>query len=161
MFDLDECASFFSHSGYCYSYCFKTDYMSCLRQFLYPSEEDLFKLVRFLVERLSESSVGVKLPDLKDVNSTRKIRVEGSTDNSEDWMEKADDRGLDHQQEKLKNLSLHNIGSELSDSNVEDTSFNRLLAAEGESERVAFQKVTPAKDQSSQVYTCVLLFFSF
>ncbi|KAG8636912.1 coiled-coil domain-containing protein 22 isoform X2 [Manihot esculenta] len=120
-------------------------------KFLYPSEEDLFKLVRFLVERLSESSVGVKLPDLKDVNSTRKIRVEGSTDNSEDWMEKADDRGLDHQQEKLKNLSLHNIGSELSDSNVEDTSFNRLLAAEGESERVAFQKVTPAKDQSSQM----------
>ncbi|KAF2288927.1 hypothetical protein GH714_022854 [Hevea brasiliensis] len=145
------------------------------RSFLYPSEEDLFKLVRFLVERLSESSVDVKFPDLKDANSRRKIKEEGSTDNLEDWMEKADDRGLDlnHNQEKFKDLSLHNVESELSDSKVEDTSFSglrttnfgkdklafvgigNLLAAEGNSGRDAFQKANPARDQSSKVYTCI------
>ncbi|XP_057997979.1 uncharacterized protein LOC131176985 isoform X1 [Hevea brasiliensis] len=140
-------------------------------KFLYPSEEDLFKLVRFLVERLSESSVDVKFPDLKDANSRRKIKEEGSTDNLEDWMEKADDRGLDlnHNQEKFKDLSLHNVESELSDSKVEDTSFSglrttnfgkdklafvgigNLLAAEGNSGRDAFQKANPARDQSSKM----------
>lgn len=31
----------------------------CLRQFLYPSEDDMYKLVRFLIEKLSESGDGV------------------------------------------------------------------------------------------------------
>lgn len=35
-----------------------TEYICCIRQFLYPSEEDLYKLVRFLVKRLSELPEG-------------------------------------------------------------------------------------------------------
>lgn len=42
--------------------------MCCLRQFLYPSEEDLYKLIRFLVERLSELSEDRITADVKDIN---------------------------------------------------------------------------------------------
>ncbi|KAI3944554.1 hypothetical protein MKW92_034953, partial [Papaver armeniacum] len=40
--------------------------MCCLRQFLYPSEEDSYKLVRFLVDKLSEISEGGKEADLNE-----------------------------------------------------------------------------------------------
>jgi hypothetical protein len=49
--------------------CLETDVMCCLRQFLYPSEEDLYKLVRFLVERLYELSEDRRTADVKDVNA--------------------------------------------------------------------------------------------
>jgi hypothetical protein len=52
--------------------CLETDYMCCLRQFLYPSEEDLYKLVRFLVERLFELSKDRRTADVKDVNARRR-----------------------------------------------------------------------------------------
>jgi hypothetical protein len=47
-----------------------------LRQFLYPSEEDLYKLVRFLVERLSELSEDRRTADVKDVNARRRPAFE-------------------------------------------------------------------------------------
>ncbi|XP_015577023.1 coiled-coil domain-containing protein 22 homolog [Ricinus communis] len=94
-------------------------------KFLYPSEEDLFKLVRFLVERLSELSNAVKIPDLKDMNAIRIIKKDGSTDNLKDYMEKANDKGLDcnHHQENLKDLGLQNVEPEFSDPNVDNASF--------------------------------------
>jgi hypothetical protein len=49
--------------------CLETDVMCCLLQFLYPSEEDLYKLVRFLVERLYELSEDRRTADVKDVNA--------------------------------------------------------------------------------------------
>ncbi|XP_012071072.1 coiled-coil domain-containing protein 22 homolog isoform X2 [Jatropha curcas] len=99
--------------------------MSCLRQLLYPSEEDLYKLVRFLVERLSESSNVVKIPHLNNVKATNKINENNSMGNLEDWIEKTDSKGfdLDHPQEKLEDLSLSNVLSESSESKVEDASF--------------------------------------
>lgn len=64
--------------------------MCCLRQFLYPSEEDLYKLARFLVERLSESSKDVRIADPKDVNGERKVK-EDDSNNLEDQTEKSED----------------------------------------------------------------------
>jgi hypothetical protein len=90
--------------------CLETDYMCCLRQFLYPSEEDLYKLVRFLVERLSELSEDRRTADVKDVNARRRIEEDDLKRSSEDWPKKADNEGVDFSREKvvarLKDLRL-------------------------------------------------------
>lgn len=55
--------------------------MCCLRQFLYPSEEDSYKLVRFLVERLAESSGSGSRAGLKGVDDIRKVKKDSSKSN--------------------------------------------------------------------------------
>ncbi|CAK7324475.1 unnamed protein product [Dovyalis caffra] len=82
---------------------------------LYPSEEDLHKMTRFLVERLSGSSGRVKIAEVKDVNAKGKTKEDGS--NNDERMD------LNHQREKLEDLSLHNVAPEFSDSEAEDASF--------------------------------------
>ncbi|XP_076882561.1 uncharacterized protein LOC143531058 [Bidens hawaiensis] len=61
------------------------------RQFLYPSEEDMYKLIRFLVGRLSESSRTAVSPETKDNNATATINVDGREISIKD----ADDEGQD------------------------------------------------------------------
>ncbi|XP_023007785.1 coiled-coil domain-containing protein 22 isoform X2 [Cucurbita maxima] len=53
----------------------ETDYMCCLQQFLYPSEEDLYKLIRFLVERLPEVSDG-KSKVLEDGDGRKETKAD-------------------------------------------------------------------------------------
>ncbi|KAK9057177.1 hypothetical protein SSX86_024544 [Deinandra increscens subsp. villosa] len=69
----------------------ETEYISSLRQFLYPSEEDMYKLIRFLVGRLSESSRAAVAPETKDDNATAMINV----DDLERSNENADHEGHD------------------------------------------------------------------
>lgn len=87
--------------------CLETDYMSCLRQFLYPSEDDLYKLIRFLVERLSESSEGGRLADVNDVNGRRKAKGDKSERHLEDLTRKLDANGAD--------IDVQKIGGNLDD----------------------------------------------
>lgn len=51
--------------------------MCCLRQFLYPSEEDSCKLVRFLAERLSESSGSGSRGGLNDMGRVEEDGFKG------------------------------------------------------------------------------------
>lgn len=80
----------------------KTDYMCWLRQFLYPSEEDLYKLIRFLVERLSELPKKVKVADGKGVD------VRGNINKS--TLEGNGETDLDHQKirDQLEECRLEN-----------------------------------------------------
>jgi hypothetical protein len=104
--------------------CLETDYMCCLRQFLYPSEEDLYKLVRFLVERLSELSEDRRTADVKDVNARRRIEEDDLKRSSEDWPKKADNEGVDFSREKvgarLKDLRLKTEVPESLNTKAED-----------------------------------------
>lgn len=54
-----------------------------IRQFLYPSEEDLYNLVRFLVGKLSESS-GARKAALGDDDNRRCAAKEGETVQNEE-----------------------------------------------------------------------------
>jgi hypothetical protein len=107
--------------------CLETDYMCCLRQFLYPSEEDLYKLVRFLVERLSELSEDRRTADVKDVRRTEEDNLKRS---SEDWPKKTDNEGVDFSVGKvgarLKDLRLKTEVSESLNTKPEDASVDRL-----------------------------------
>ncbi|XP_062170654.1 uncharacterized protein LOC133876397 isoform X2 [Alnus glutinosa] len=98
--------------------------MCCLRQFLYPSEEDLYKLVRFLVERLSELSEDRRTADVKDVNARRRIEEDDLKRSSEDWPKKADNEGVDFSREKvgarLKDLRLKTEVPESLNTKAED-----------------------------------------
>lgn len=78
-----------------------------MRQLLYPSEDDLHKLTRFLVERLTESTRPVKIAEVKDVNARGKTKEDGS-----DIGGRLD---LNHQREKLADPSLHNAVPEAED----------------------------------------------
>ncbi|ESQ29884.1 hypothetical protein EUTSA_v10011545mg [Eutrema salsugineum] len=62
--------------------------MCCLRQFLHPSQDDSYRLIRFLVERLSEENEGIKTSTAGDIASRPK--VENFTDISDDRMVKED-----------------------------------------------------------------------
>ncbi|KAJ8765087.1 hypothetical protein K2173_010569 [Erythroxylum novogranatense] len=86
---------------------------------LYASEEDVYKLMRFWVERLSESSD--KPTDVSAINAKRKMKEDDSANSVEDWMQKADDGrlGLSNLREKLKDLSVDEV-PELFDSEAED-----------------------------------------
>lgn len=63
--------------------------MCCLRQFLHPSEDDSYRLVRFLVERLSEKNERTKASPAGDVASRPKMGI-NFRDNSQDMMVKDD-----------------------------------------------------------------------
>ncbi|KAE8098898.1 hypothetical protein FH972_016926 [Carpinus fangiana] len=101
--------------------------MCCLRQFLYPSEEDLYKLVRFLVERLSELSEDRRTADVKDVRRTEEDDLKRS---SEDWPKRTDNEGVDFSVgkvgDRLKDLRLKTEVSESSNTKPEDASVDRL-----------------------------------
>lgn len=73
--------------------------MCCLRQFLYPSEEDSYKLVRFLVERLAESSGSGSRAGLKGVDEIRKVKEDSSKSNPAS--RKCGDGSLDFSYDKL------------------------------------------------------------
>ncbi|KAI3769126.1 hypothetical protein L6452_00226 [Arctium lappa] len=60
-------------------------------KFLYPSEEDMYKLIRFLVGRLSESSPTAVSPNTKDNDSNAMINIENRRRSSV----AADDEGQD------------------------------------------------------------------
>lgn len=62
----------------------ETECISCLRQFLYPSEEDMYKLIRFLVGRLSESSQTSVSANVKDSNANGMMNVENTKRSSSD-----------------------------------------------------------------------------
>ncbi|KAJ4830669.1 hypothetical protein Tsubulata_038780 [Turnera subulata] len=89
---------------------------------LYPSEEDLYKVARFLVDKLSKSSVGAKLKDLKDVSAKSKTK---DGDNLESPNEKTDNGGLDLNlyEENVEDLNLRNVVLE-SNSEDEEASFS-------------------------------------
>ncbi|XP_076897034.1 uncharacterized protein LOC143550223 [Bidens hawaiensis] len=80
-------------------------------KFLYPSEEDMYKLIRFLVGRLSESSRTAVSPETKDNKASATINV----DSREISINEVDDEGQDlHTQvEDLKlrsdELASHSI----------------------------------------------------
>ncbi|XP_059443601.1 uncharacterized protein LOC132175618 isoform X2 [Corylus avellana] len=103
--------------------------MCCLRQFLYPSEDDLYKLVRFLVERLSDLSQDGRTADVKDVNA-RRTEEDDLKRPSEDWPKKGDNEGVDFSVGKvgarLKDLRLKTEVPELLKTKPEDASVDRL-----------------------------------
>ncbi|KAG2682640.1 hypothetical protein I3760_11G200300 [Carya illinoinensis] len=81
--------------------------MCCLRQFLYPSEDDLYKLIRFLVERLSEISEDRRTADVKDVKGRGRIKDDDKKSTSEDQQQKDNNGGVD--------LSCKKVGAKLED----------------------------------------------
>lgn len=73
-----------------------TECISCLRQFLYPSEEDMYKLIRFLVGRLSETSLTAVSPETKDNNATAMVNIDNldADDEGQDLHTKVEDLKL-------------------------------------------------------------------
>lgn len=106
--------------------CLETDYMCCLRQFLYPSEEDSYKLIRFLVERLSELSEDIGKSGPKGVNDRREVKEDSFESNLEDH--KTGDQGSDLSYDKvgakLDKLTFNGKLPELTNTNDEDASFS-------------------------------------
>jgi len=101
--------------------------MCCLRQFLHPSEDDSYRLVRFLVERLSEISEGRKTLTAGDIASRPKM--ETFRDISDDMMVNEDkDETFDMHIQKveavLKDLTMTSEKSHSSDSLAKNTSAN-------------------------------------
>ncbi|XP_042950801.1 coiled-coil domain-containing protein 22 isoform X2 [Carya illinoinensis] len=76
-------------------------------KFLYPSEEDLYKLIRFLVERLSEISEDRRTADVKDVKGRGRIKDDDKKSTSEDQQQKDNNGGVD--------LSCKKVGAKLED----------------------------------------------
>ncbi|XP_057475079.1 LOW QUALITY PROTEIN: uncharacterized protein LOC130763142 [Actinidia eriantha] len=65
-------------------------------KFLYPSEEDLYKLVRFLVKKLSELAELVEAADKRSIGtSTITIEHDFKDSTFKEWTEKADNHGVD------------------------------------------------------------------
>ncbi|XVE50886.1 hypothetical protein DITRI_Ditri01bG0199400 [Diplodiscus trichospermus] len=69
---------------------------------LYQSEEDLYKLVRFLVERLSGSSEAVKFSRKKNAGLKQKIKEDKSENISEYFTEKPDNEEVDQNLQKVE-----------------------------------------------------------
>ncbi|KAJ9672460.1 hypothetical protein PVL29_025896 [Vitis rotundifolia] len=107
--------------------------MCCLQQFLYPSEEDLYKLVRFLVEKLPESSEGGKTAGGNDIRAREKIKEDDLPSTSKHWTEKPDNQGVclhfPNVGAKLKDLRLKSEVQESSDNESENESGTRANKA--------------------------------
>ncbi|KAL9444739.1 hypothetical protein AB3S75_017846 [Citrus x aurantiifolia] len=90
-------------------------------KFLYPSEEDLYKLIRFLVERLSELPKKVKVADGKGVD------VRGNINKS--TLEGNGETDLDHQKirDQLEECRLEN--ELLQSSNSEDVASDSVSSS--------------------------------
>ncbi|KAG7595315.1 Coiled-coil domain-containing protein 22 [Arabidopsis thaliana x Arabidopsis arenosa] len=96
-------------------------------KFLHPSEDDSYRLVRFLVERLSEKNEGIKTLTAGDIASRPK--VENFRDISDDWMVKeGKDETFDMHIQKveavLKDLTMASEISHSPDSLAKNTSTN-------------------------------------
>ena len=80
---------------------------------MYPAEEDLYKLVRFLVARLSGSSEAVKFSEKKNVDLRQKIKEDNSDKISEYFTQKPDNEEVDQNLQKveaiLKDLSVDEL----------------------------------------------------
>lgn len=98
-----------------------------MRQFLHPSEDDSYRLVRFLVERLSEKNEGVKTSTAGDIASRRKM--ENFRDISDDIMLKEDnhetfDMHIQKVEAVLKDLTMTTETSHSTNSHAKNTSTN-------------------------------------
>ncbi|KAJ0044867.1 hypothetical protein Pint_03774 [Pistacia integerrima] len=80
-------------------------------KFLHPSEDDLYKLIRFLVERLSELPKGIKVAEVKDINARRKI----NEDSIEITFKDSEGIKLDNQKVEIK-LKEHLLKNEVPES---------------------------------------------
>ena len=136
--------------------------MCCFRQFLYPSEEESCKLIRFLVERISESEEIGR-------NGNAESYVDGREDefksHLEDWIEKEDEveAGYNFQRigTKLNDFRLTsevsgsvNSSSEV-DSNVEASRDEEFSAQKDDGTLLVSEKIVNClKNQSSKV--CLL-----
>ena len=72
----------------------KTECIRCLRQFLYASEEDLYKLVGFFAEKISESSESGRAADHINISARRNPREDNFRSSFEDSMDELDDAGV-------------------------------------------------------------------
>ncbi|KAA8527087.1 hypothetical protein F0562_008684 [Nyssa sinensis] len=113
----NELASAVKNLGFCGDISF--------HKFLYPSEEDLYKLVRFLVERLSElSEVGITA-DKRNINASATIMNDDLKGTSKDWTPKADSQGVDLNDQEvrtgLKGLRLKTEVPESSNSKISES----------------------------------------
>ncbi|KAM0995654.1 hypothetical protein ACFX2C_005759 [Malus domestica] len=85
-------------------------------QFLYPSEEDSYKLIRFLVERLSDSSEVSQKAGPKGVNEEREVKEDGFQSSLEDHKtgDEGPDLSHDKSRAKLDELTLKGEVPEIS-----------------------------------------------
>ncbi|KAL2925545.1 Coiled-coil domain-containing protein 22-like protein [Bienertia sinuspersici] len=97
-----DMASLFQNLGYASEISFQ--------QFLYPSEEDLYKLVRFLVERLSELSEARKTGNVIDSVKPETLETNARLI-SRTKPEKAAEQVVDLNNQKVR-ARLHGVGSE-------------------------------------------------
>ncbi|GAB4845904.1 hypothetical protein Ancab_024909 [Ancistrocladus abbreviatus] len=99
-------------------------------KFMYPSEEDLYKLVRFLVERLSEAG---NAADVRDFHTGAKASEHSDKSASNSWMEKDvyDGINLNYQniQTRFRDLSLESDLPESSSNKAEATFSQHPLEA--------------------------------
>ncbi|KAH7544569.1 hypothetical protein JRO89_XS15G0186300 [Xanthoceras sorbifolium] len=114
-------------------------------KFLYPSEEDLYKLIRFLVERLSESP---KVGEVEDVNAQRKI----NEDNYKSTLE--DNEGIDIDDEKVEvdfeELRLKNEVPGSSNSKNEVVSNDVSSSSTGDIRKNELTSVVSGKDSNEE-----------
>ncbi|TXG68014.1 hypothetical protein EZV62_009289 [Acer yangbiense] len=117
-------------------------------KFLYPSEEDLYKLIRFLVERLSESPKGVNVGEVKDVNTGTKI----SADNFKSSLEDNEGINIDYQEveQEFKELRLKNEVPESSNSEAEVASDDVTSSITGDLRKNELTSVVSGKDSSDK-----------
>ncbi|KAB2048968.1 hypothetical protein ES319_A13G145800v1 [Gossypium barbadense] len=85
-------------------------------KFLYPSEEELHKLVRFLVEKLSSSSEAVKFSGERDVGPRLKFKEDNFGKVSESVMKNADNEEVDQNLQKVEAILKDLRVDELSES---------------------------------------------
>ncbi|KAF4362346.1 hypothetical protein F8388_008230 [Cannabis sativa] len=147
-----------------------TDYLYALhRQFLYPSEEDSCKLIRFLVERLSESSkVGRGIGDINDSIERTEVNTDKFESYLEDYVENSDDNGVDvdnqkispHSNETAESLNtkaIVDLGSVSSSSsgefNTNELNIERSESNSGE-EALDIGREDLAGSVSGQILTC-------
>ncbi|KAL8462167.1 hypothetical protein ACS0TY_033297 [Phlomoides rotata] len=118
------------------------------RQFLYPSEEDLYKLVRFLVGKLSEFS-GARTPpeNSRNCSAKEKLRGTGKTEQNEEILNGLNDMRLKTQafessyrmsQGELAERSaepnsvLCNVEIMFEDSNIPEQDFSSIGCSKGD-----------------------------
>ncbi|OMO83784.1 hypothetical protein CCACVL1_11193 [Corchorus capsularis] len=90
-------------------------------KFLYPSEEDLYKLVRFLVERLSASPQALKFSGRKTVGLGQKINDDNLDSIPEYFTQKPNNEEVDQTLEKVEAILKDLRVDELSESSNFET----------------------------------------
>ncbi|OMP06937.1 hypothetical protein COLO4_07734 [Corchorus olitorius] len=90
-------------------------------KFLYPSEEDLYKLVRFLVERLSASPQAVKFSGRKIVGLGQKINDDNLDNIPQYFTQKPNNEEVDQTLEKVEAILKDLRVDELSESSNFET----------------------------------------